>query len=290
MSRMNGISSCYYPKRAKWHRRFFYLLLDLKRALHLEALHFPSELSGRDFLLGLICPGHAFSALGKKLYGRWLKRLYGLASVVFLVALGHSTGTLAFGLMVSIHTISILFLLDGWWRGMNWVARCGLALLTLASLGQLTYRPLVRQMAKHVAVPLTIGDRIIVVNPRARPSHVRVGDTVVYAMEEQNRGGLHLESGFGMETVLAQSGDHIRFGPEGVEIDGRVSPRQTYMPVSGEMIVPEKHWLIWPHLNVSGGHGGENISVAMLQVAVVSERQFTGRPYTRWFWTKQTLP
>lgn len=290
MSRMNSLSSSYYPKRAQWHRHFLYLWLDLKRTLHLEALHFPSELSIRDFLLGLIWPGHAFGALGKKLYGRWLKRLYALAIVVFVMALGHPGATLAFGAMVSIHTISILFLLGGWLTELKWVARCALALATLVILGQLVYRPLLRQMAKHVAVPLELGGRVIVVNPRASADLVRVGDTIVYAIKGQRTNEWLLESGFGLEKVLAGSGDHVRFGPEGVEVNGKASPRQPRMPLAGELRVPERHWLIWPHFIVSGRPGGENISVAMLQAAVVSERQFTGRPYTRWFWTKQTLP
>ena len=294
MSRMNGISSSYYPKRARWHSRFVYPWLDLMRALHLEAIHLPSGISGRDFLLGLIWPGHAFGALGKKLYGKWLKLLYALATLVFVMALGHFAGTVAFGVMVSIHTISILFLLAGWLVGLRWGARCALALTTLGVLGQFVYQPLLRQMARHVAVPLKVGGRVIVVDPRASASRVRVGDTVVYAIEEQRVNGLLLGSGFGMEKVLARGGDHVRFGPEEVEVNGKVFPRQPQMPSSGEVIVPGKHWLIGPRFIVSGGHGqanlSANISVAMWQAAMVSESHFTGRPYQRWFWSKQTLP
>lgn len=294
MSRTNGISSSYYPKRARWHSRFVYPWLDLKRALHLQGVQLPSGLSVRDFLLGLIWPGHAFGALGKRLYGRWLKLLYALAAVVFVTALGHFVGTVAFGVMVSIHTISILCLLAGWLTELRWVARAALALATLGVLGQFVYQPLLRQMARHVAVPLKVGNRIIVVNPRASASRVRAGDTIVYAMEEQRVDGLLLGSGFGMEKVLARGGDHVRFGPEGMKVNGTVFPRQPQMPLSGEVIVPEKHWLIWPQFIVSGGHGqanlSANISVAMWQAAMVSETQFTGRPYQRWFWSKQTLP
>jgi hypothetical protein len=64
------------------------------------------------------------------------------------------------------------------------------------------------------------------------------------------------------------------------------------MPVSGMVIVPGNHWFIWPDLAISGhGNIGEAaITDAMLRMADVSEEQFVGKPFKRWFWRQQFLP
>jgi len=64
------------------------------------------------------------------------------------------------------------------------------------------------------------------------------------------------------------------------------------MPDSGEFIVPEKHWFIWPDLDISG-HGNvrpESIKNAILELASVDETQYYGKPFQRWFGRKQMIP
>jgi hypothetical protein len=58
------------------------------------------------------------------------------------------------------------------------------------------------------------------------------------------------------------------------------------------LVVPEKRWLVWPDLAL-GGHGqvaGANLSAVLLQVGTMSEQQFVGKPFKRWFWRRQLLP
>jgi hypothetical protein len=64
------------------------------------------------------------------------------------------------------------------------------------------------------------------------------------------------------------------------------------MPVAGGFTVLEKHWFIWPNLDISG-HGNvseASISGTMLTLASVNQTQFFGQPLRRWFWREQILP
>jgi len=61
------------------------------------------------------------------------------------------------------------------------------------------------------------------------------------------------------------------------------------MPTSGTLIVPEKHWFVWPDFDMTG-HGNvpeERISDSMLRMALISSDQFRGRALKRWFWRRQ---
>lgn len=64
------------------------------------------------------------------------------------------------------------------------------------------------------------------------------------------------------------------------------------MPVSGELVAPEKHWFIWPELAIyeNGNVNDAAVSAMMLQLAVVSEKQLVDRPFERWFGRKQITP
>jgi hypothetical protein len=64
------------------------------------------------------------------------------------------------------------------------------------------------------------------------------------------------------------------------------------MPVSGNTVVPENNWFIWPDLAITGGHGNvpeSTISQTMLQMANVPQSQFVGKPFKRWFGRRQVL-
>jgi hypothetical protein len=62
------------------------------------------------------------------------------------------------------------------------------------------------------------------------------------------------------------------------------------MPVAGAWTVPEKHWFVWPELGI-GGHGmpRADLSATLLEMGTISEEQFIGKPFKRWFWRRQVL-
>ena len=61
------------------------------------------------------------------------------------------------------------------------------------------------------------------------------------------------------------------------------------LKLTGEVIVPEKNWFIWPEFAISnrGNTAEAAISTAMLRLATVSDTQFVGKPFKRWFWRRQ---
>jgi hypothetical protein len=61
------------------------------------------------------------------------------------------------------------------------------------------------------------------------------------------------------------------------------------MPVAGELVVPEKHWFVWPELDISGRGevGPDRIAAVMLQAAVISQAEYVGKPFKHWFWRRQ---
>ena len=59
--------------------------------------------------------------------------------------------------------------------------------------------------------------------------------------------------------MLAVAGDTVRFTTNVFFINGQPAPRLPHMPDTGEVQVPEKHWFIWPNLDISGhGNVGED--------------------------------
>jgi len=61
--------------------------------------------------------------------------------------------------------------------------------------------------------------------------------------------------GYGFGEVLAVAGDHVRFGETAYEINGVPRSLLPDMPTSGEIVMGEKTWFIWPDITVGGGHG-----------------------------------
>jgi hypothetical protein len=136
---------------------------------------------------------------------------------------------------------------------------------------------------------------VMVMKPVRFSGSVQRGDRLLYSIggneTYHGHGGVWVQPGFGWGPVLAVAGDTIRFSTNAFFINGQEQPRLPHMPTTGEVLVPEKHWFIWPELDISGhGNVGEaNISAIMLQMATVSQEQFIGKPFKRWLWRRQIL-
>ena len=59
---MAASSPGYYPPRAKWYSRFFYIRHGLRRLLPLAHLTLPGGLTLQQFFAALLIPGYAFIA------------------------------------------------------------------------------------------------------------------------------------------------------------------------------------------------------------------------------------
>jgi hypothetical protein len=192
---------------------------------------------------------------------------------------------------VGLHATSAVTAWSRWAPADEFKLRMLQAAKVLLVLGFLVYWPLRSVLVNYVAMPLRIQDRVVLVNPRVRAAQVRRGDWVAYRIARvQADHMVWIQAGMGFDRVLAVTGERVRFLQDRYEIDGRSFPLLARMPGSGEWIVPEKHWLIWPNLLASGGHGNvaqDVISSAVQQLALVPHSELVGTVYGRWFWRRQ---
>src|SRR5262245_19391510 len=286
---MNQASSQYYPPRARWYSPFFHFGRTMRRRLWLDRLHLPPGLSLRAFIVGLLAPGLAFYVRGEKLIGRTVFAVSAVLAVMFVVWLGYPLANLAFGLLLSAHVSSILFLCRPWLHDVRFRFQIAFGLAVLLAVGGGVYTPLRNSIQQSYLMPLRVNGRVVVVQTFSPAKTVRRGDWIAYSLPEGGGTGVRVQEGLSLGPVLASGGDHVRFGPKRFEVNGVERPLLPHMPTSGDLSVPENHWFIWPDLGING-HGNvaeANISATMLQLANVSEARFIGKPFKRWFWRRQ---
>jgi hypothetical protein len=134
-----------------------------------------------------------------------------------------------------------------------------------------------------------VNDRVVVVRKYATPPAIKRNDLIAYSLPGNYDHGAYVAAGFGFGPVLAVAGDRVRFTKTTFEVNGVPQPRLANMPETGELTVPEKRWFIWPELAISG-HGNApagTLTATLLQMATISEAQFAGKPFKRWFWRRQ---
>ena len=251
-------------------------------------------------MLSLVVPGYALLANGRRILGWSFLAVYGVSVVLFVVALGYQIGGVGYGLMISVHASSIIFLEGYWFLEMSGVKalvyRFALAVVTLLVVWLAIYSPPVDYVQAHWVTPLRVRDKVVVLRRLALVGDVQRGDFVMYEMREGGLGEAHggggavwVRAGFGWGPVLAVSGDRVEFSTNSFSVNGSGRPRLPYMPTSGEVWVPEKHWFIWPELAISNPRnaGEANISAMMLRMATVGEVQFVGKPFQHWFGRRQ---
>lgn len=288
---MSRFESPYYPPRAGWHRPVFRWVEALKRLMWLDRIHLPAGMAHRAFVAGLVIPGYAFVARRERVIGRVVMSGYALLAAVFIVWLGYPVANFAFGLMLSIHVSSVIFLFNPWLVAARLAFRLATGIGLLLVIGGGLYAPLRRQIESKWLVPLRIEEQVVIVQTFSSPTTVKRGDWVAYSLEGERATGLHARAGLGLRPILAKAGDLVRFKAETFEVNGVSSPRLRHMPTSGEVTVPEKNWFIWPEFAISnrGNTAEAAISTALLRLATVSEKQFVGKPFQRWFWRRQHL-
>jgi hypothetical protein len=206
-----------------------------------------------------------------------------------LIGLGHTWANLAFGLMISLHATSGIFLglrLSGY---TDWPRKLRLAFLVLVGTSVLIYWPLLNGVLPRFVLPLRHEGRVVVIRVESQPSiPVRRGDWIAYRIPGWNDGPIRLQEGIGFERVQAMAGDRVVFLETHCEVNGVPQPRREYMPKEGEWVVPENCWIIWPNLARRGREASVAEVRGVLQaVAYVSTSEYIGRPFRHWFWRRQ---
>jgi hypothetical protein len=266
-----------------------------RRLIWIDRIHLPAGISLRAFLLSLLIPGYAFVVRRERLIGRIIMASYAVLALTFVVCLGFPLANLGFGLMLSLHVSSIIFLLNPWLVETRLPFRLpfriasGFAVLLV--VGAALYTPLRNQLETKWLLPLRVNESVVIVQTFTPVRAIKRGDWMAYSLAAKRSAGLYAQEGLGLRPVLAVAGDRVHFRAETFEVNGIAAARLPHMPTAGELVVPEKSWFLWPEPAISNrGNAAESaISAAMLQWATVSETQFIGKPFNRWFGRRQKL-
>ena len=282
---IDEIESAYYPPRARWYSRFVYAWNRLCRALPLDQLHLPPGLSRGQFLLGLIVPGFSFCVFERRREGRVFLAVYVAAALMFVIGLGSFAASIGFGLMIAAHASSIIHLLFRCFEP-RFPIKVLAAIGTLLVVGVFIYGRLLTFIDRHWVTPVRVGGRVIVVW-RTAPESLRRGDWAVFRIDAFSMRGLVVQSGFVQGPVLASGGDRVEFGPDLLAVNDVPQTRAARMPIQGGLVIPEKHWFLWPGFVITGGGNDAAMAETMVRIGTVSEDKFIGRPLKRWFWRRQ---
>jgi hypothetical protein len=283
--------SPYYPPRAHWYSPLLRIADGLRRVTWLDRIHLPAEFSPGAFGAALFVPGLAFRLRRERLIGNAVMAGYALLAVVFFIWLGYLVANIAFGLMLSLHATSIMFLCSPWLARARLGFRLLMGVAVLVVVGGLIYAPIRNQLQNRWLMPLRLHDNVVVVQTFSPPQSVKRGDWVAYRIAEERVPGLLLRESLGLRPVIGLPGDQIQFTPTSCLVNGVVTPRLSRMPDRGGLVVKENHWFIWPELVISTQGNGASAAAdaAFLRISDVEQIQYLGKPFRRWFGRKQHL-
>ena len=288
------MSSPYYPRRARWYSRFFYLGLATRHRLALDRIRMPKEITVGGIILGFLVPGLAVYIRGPRFWGKIALSACALLFLLFIVWLGYPFGNYAFGLMLSIHTSGFVYYCSPVLLNADIWRRILFTIAILLGLGLFLYTPTRSVIQDHWLTPLRANGRVFVMQKFSPAQGVKRGDWIAYSLSGHifsNHGyeDSYGRNGMGLGPVLAVPGDHVEFSAKTFSVNGVPQPLLPHMPASGNLVVPENHWFIWPSFSISGQGNEARISELMMSAATVPENQFVGKPFKRWFWRKQIL-
>lgn len=285
-------ASQYYPPRERWYSRFWYPWYLLKRKLHLAVITDGFELPLHKLILGMTVPGLSWLWYGRRIFSLVTIASYCLFAITFLIWIGYPMGTLSLAMLMSIHTSSILYMNRRLTPDVQLWKRIVWSLVVFALVSLLVYQPLRRQLERRWFMALRIGERVLVVKTSVSSGLVKRGDRVVYQINAGRRYQTLIEEGYGVSEVLAVPGDKISFQAKDFSVNGVRQPRRAYMPATGNLVVPDGSWFIWPDVTISGhGEVGADMTEnAMTALAMVPRSNFIGVVFHRWWWRRQTLP
>ena len=286
---MARIASSFYPPRARWYSPVFTSAGRWRRRLALDRIPFLPEVSLQDALLCAFIPGMAFYLRRPRMWGPAALGFCGLLLLVIIVWFGYPAATLAFGLLLAIHASGLALLYERSLATYSFRSRICFITALMIALAGLLYLPARNVILKHWLFPLRLANRVVVVRREAPSAQLRRGEVVAYSFEGFCRGELIVSDGFGLGPLLGLPGDQIRFAESTFEVNGVAQPRLALMPQTGDWVVPQKHWFVWPQFDISS-HGNVSVTTLgepMLKLATISESQFLGKPCGRWLWRRQ---
>lgn len=261
----------------------------LRHRLGLDHVHLPPGLSIAGAITGACVPGAAFYVRGPRFWGKIALGFCAGLLVLMIGWFGFPVSTFAFGVLLAVHASGLTFLFEPSLPGPRFRVRLLFAGAVLALLALALYLPARNLILDHLAFPLRLNGRVLVIHRGTVPAVLHRGDVVAYSFEGFSEHELFIRAGLGLGPILALPGDEVRFTPSTFEVNGVAQPRLALMPDSGQWTVPEKRWFVWPQFAMSG-HGYaaiSGISESIISLGTISENQVLGRPCRWWMWRRQ---
>jgi hypothetical protein len=288
---MSKATSPFYPPRARWYSPVLNLFSASRRRLALDRIVLPRGISILGLIGSFLVPGLGFY-LRNRLWGRAALAGCAALAAIFIVWLGYPVANYAFGLLLSIHVSGITYYCSPWLNSQTLGKKILVALALTFCLSALIYFPLRNNLQANYFAPLRTENGVVVFQRSILAKAVKRGDVVAYNLTPIHEDNVYAHGGLTMGTVLAVAGDQVNFNRSSFTINGVRHPRLPRMPTSGSISVPENNWFIWPNLATIGGHG--NVSEAtildiVLQMAIVPQDHFAGKPVKNWFGRQQIL-
>jgi len=258
--RMNKDTSPYYPGRARWYSRFFYLGLAVRQRLALDRIRLPKEITIGGVILGFLIPGLAIYIRGPRFWGRIALSACALLFLFFILWLGYPAANLAFGLLISLHATGFVYYCNPFMARERIQSRLGFTILILLAIGLGFYLPIQHTIQTHWLMPLRNGNQVTIISVRGEPASLKRGDWAAFSSEK----------GVLFGPIVGLGGDQV-----------------------DSIAVPENHWLIRAQFARRYYEDWSFVSYrseTFEQLTIVSREEFVGKPFKRWFWRKQILP
>lgn len=284
-------TSPYYPRRARWHSRLWYGWNHLRHARFLKWMPPVGNVPAPDLVLSCVVPGYVLRLYHFPRLSRAVMVVYATALVLFLLAYGHLAANLAFGWMLAAHAASVGLILQRWLQLEGLRARLLCAVLSMLIASAFIYLPARRAMLARF-LPLETGQGIVIIRRESLPRLVQRGESVVFAMtSDRVSDRVYRHEGFAIERVLGVAGDRVEFRGDHFLVNDIPHPALQYMPAQGELVVPEKHFFVWPQFDITVRNvSPAEVSAGMLAAAVFAQKDIVGRPCRRWFGLRQPVP
>lgn len=282
------LPSPYYPPRAGWGTSFSRPTQAWWRKFQALNRRLPAPAAVAQDALCILMPGMSFYLAGWRKLGKCIFAGCVIALLVFLAELGRPAANWAFMLLLSAHTASVSQRFQPRMAERPLMAQMGFGLIIFTAISVMFYLPARELFQQHVATPLPTARGLLVLNARTRPASVERGDLLAYRIEGSYANSVQVRDGYGFGPVLAIPGDHVTFEENLWRVNGVVRARLAHMPRTGELVISQKQWLVWPEVGVTMHGMSEDVTAqGMLKLALVNQDQVVGKPFKRWFFRKQ---
>ncbi|MGV3533064.1 MAG: S26 family signal peptidase [Chthoniobacteraceae bacterium] len=284
---MKAADSPYYPPRAGLGRYFFKICDVLRLAIQRTQLATDHDIAPAPagFLRDCLVPGYGFRLAGWDQAARIAFSCWIVAFLAYFIFIGRGVGTLAFGVMMSIHATSVVCAISRVWPQRLLGIRLLIALTTALALYVTVYGPALGALQRSFIMPIWSHGGLYVINRTPWGQELERGDLVAYRIHVE-RGYIRVQDGTGIDRILGLPGEIVEFTKTSVRINGQEHPREPDMPTSGRIALAPDTWFVWPTVSTTL-HGNAPPSWASrgkVALGKISQEEILGKPIGLRIW------